>query len=313
MQTKSKLAAALAAILSVAGAAHADDAKSVVFIPGFAGNSFYNTVGYGIEQEAKALGWTYASQGSTTSFSAAAQTPFVNAVCGGSPTVLVIAPTDAAAMRGPIKKCMDLGVKVVIVDTSLNDPSGAVTSISSDNYQGGQLAADYIAEKLGGKGTVAIQSGSPNIVTQAARAKGAIDQFEAKYPDIKLLEIAYFTSEAAAQTGTTATITGSPELAAVFNTTSACIGPANAIGQSHTAKPLLVCYDSSETSNKLLKSGKVGALVVQDAENEGRLAVQAARDALDGKAAPASSLLTPVIITSEKANDPEMQKYYYKE
>lgn len=102
--TKHGLKTALTISLLLAGSLQSQAAaKSVAYIPGFFGNSFYNLLGSGIEAEAKTRGWSYTTQGSSTAFTAAAQTPIVNAICGKHPDVLIIAPTDAVAMRRPFR------------------------------------------------------------------------------------------------------------------------------------------------------------------------------------------------------------------
>jgi ribose transport system substrate-binding protein len=301
-----------AAMIMAPGTSFAQE-RTVAFVPGNFGHPFYNLLGKGIEESAKALGWTYVTQGSTK-FTAAGQTPIVNAVCGQKPDVLIVSPTDPVGMRGPIQRCIEAGIAVVLVDTTLADTSGVVTAISSDNIGGGKAAADFIGEKLGGKGTVSVQSGQANIITQAQRAKGATDQFAAKYPEIKVLELVYTqNSEATSETVTRATLTGTPDVGAFFNTAANCVGPSNAIERNGGNKPLLVCYDSSEAVTGLLKAGKVAALILQPAEQEGRAAVEAADLFLKGekdKIQP-SVVLEPIVVPAEKANDPDLQQYYY--
>src|ERR1700755_24465 len=46
---------------------------------------------------------------------------------------ILIAPTDVSASRPPIAAAMAAGIKVVLVDTTLSDPSGAVSPISSEH------------------------------------------------------------------------------------------------------------------------------------------------------------------------------------
>ena len=46
------------------------------------------------------------------------------------------------------------------------------TFIGSDNYEGGKLAGEFIAKKLGGKGKVAVLEGIPGHETGDSRLKG---------------------------------------------------------------------------------------------------------------------------------------------
>jgi len=45
------------------------------------------------------------------------QKPVVDAVVASKPDALLVAPTDVAAMQGPLKAAADAGIKVVLVDT----------------------------------------------------------------------------------------------------------------------------------------------------------------------------------------------------
>ena len=116
------------------------DSKLVAFVPGFFGIGFYNAVFAGVRDQAKKYGWKVVQQGSNQAFSPSAQTPYVQAVCSLKPALLVIAPTDPVAMRAPIEACMKQGVKVVVVDTKLNNSAGVISSIATDNAEGGTLA-----------------------------------------------------------------------------------------------------------------------------------------------------------------------------
>jgi ribose transport system substrate-binding protein len=286
--------------------------KVVAFVPGYLGNGFYNSLYDGVKSQAKKYGWTATQQGSNKSFSASAQTPYVRAVCARQPAVLVIAPTDAQAMRAPIQDCINAGIKVVIVDTTLTNSQGVVTSIQSGNEQGGELAADFIGKKLKGQGTVSIHTGSPQANTQALRVKGAQSVFNSKYPNLKQLEVIQDTEVNAAQTSTASSLIGHPELAAVFDATGSCVGEQKAV-EAAGKNVTIVCFDSSPSQNDLLKAGKVAAMVVQPAFQEGTIAVQSAYNVINGKASSVKKniQLKDVMITADDANKPEFQKYFY--
>ena len=51
---------------------------------------------------------------------------------------MLIAPTDTKALYAPIKQMADTGTKIVLVDTTLDQPDMAVSQIASDNEAGGK-------------------------------------------------------------------------------------------------------------------------------------------------------------------------------
>ena len=120
----------------------------VTLIAGVKGDEFYITMNCGAQAEAEKLGVSLDFQG-PDQFDASLQTPIVNAVTAKKPDAILIAPTDAKAMYAPIKQAADAGIKVVLVDTTLEQPDLAVSQIASDNLGGGKAAAKALAKEIG--------------------------------------------------------------------------------------------------------------------------------------------------------------------
>ena len=109
----------------------------MTLIAGVKGDEFYITMNCGAQAEAKKLGVTLDFQG-PDQFDATLQTPIVNGVAAKKPDAMLIAPTDSKAMYVPIKQVADAGIKIVLVDTTLEQADLAVSQIASDNEGGGQ-------------------------------------------------------------------------------------------------------------------------------------------------------------------------------
>ena len=62
--------------------------------------------------------------------------------------------------------------KIVLVDTTLEDPSMAVSQIASDNLEGGKTAAATLLDLIGGKGKVMVVNVKPGISTTDQRGQG---------------------------------------------------------------------------------------------------------------------------------------------
>src|ERR1700722_16334606 len=124
----------------------------MTFIQGVAGDGFYVTMGCGIQAEAKKLGNVTVNIQGPTQCAPTLQNPIIESVTAAKPDALLIAPDDVSASRPPIAQAMAAGIKVVLVDTTLSDPSGAVSQISSDNLAGGADAFAAIKELVPGGG-----------------------------------------------------------------------------------------------------------------------------------------------------------------
>ena len=277
-------------------------------MPGFFGIGFYNAVYAGVLAEAKKHGWKTIQQGSDQAFSPAAQTPYVRAVCTQKPALLVIAPTDPVAMRAPIQACMSMGVKVVIVDTKLTNSAGVISSISTDNAEGGTLAGTFIAKALGGKGVVSMHTGQPQATTQAIRIHAAQTVLN-KYPGITQLQVIPDATPDAAYSSTAASLVGNPNIGAIFDESGGCVQEEKAVSDAGK-KSLVVCFDASAQQDPLLKQGKIAALVVQPAYQEGTQAVKYGYDYLTGHKSKVKKhiQLNDVMVTSANANKPQFQQ-----
>jgi ribose transport system substrate-binding protein len=144
---------------------------NMTLIAGVRGDEFYITMNCGAQAEAKKLGATLNFQG-PNEFAADQQIPIVNAVAAKKPDAVLIAPTDTKALFAPINQLADGGSKVVLVDTTLEQPDMAVSEIASDNEGGGKVAAETLTKLIGGSGKVFVNNVKPGISTTDARAKG---------------------------------------------------------------------------------------------------------------------------------------------
>ena len=286
---------------------------SVAFIPGATGVAFYNSLAAGVQAEARKLGMSYSMQGAPD-FSPSAQTPVVDAVCSRHPSLLLIAPTDPVALRPAIQRCLNDGIAVVTVDTTLADKQGIVSAISSNNIQGGQAAGKIIGQELHGKGQVALMSLSPTASTQVERLQGARQELTSSFPGISIVATEY-TQQAPTSSETTARaiLSAHPGVGAFFG---AAEPNAEGVAQAMTStgKHLInVGYDASPTEVGLLKSGKISALIIQQPALEGQLGVQYGYDYLTGhrSSIKPSVLLPNVVVTTAQAGSPSVAKYYY--
>src|SRR5207245_10672153 len=98
---------------------------------------------------------------------------------------LVVSPAGSAQVMSALELASSRGIPVVLIDTDAPFPK-KVTYIGTDNRRGGQLAAQCLVDKLGGRGDVALISGVPGNESQDARAKGFVDAV-AEVPGMRLV------------------------------------------------------------------------------------------------------------------------------
>lgn len=266
----------------------AAESYEIAFVQGVAGDEFYISMQCGIEAAAAAAGATVTTQG-PQQFDPTLQKPIVDAIVSSAPDALLIAPTDVTAMFGPIKAAADAGIKVVFVDTTLEDSSMAVSRIASDNFGGGQAAFEAIEAANPEGGKVLVVSVQPGISTTDARAAG----FEAAVAENPLFEsigIEYSENDPAkAAQIVTAALQANPDLVGIFAANLfAAEGSATGIQQAGKAGEVtIVGFDAGPAQVQALKDGIVQALVAQQPAFIGQSGVEQAIAALKGEAVQA--------------------------
>ena len=150
---------------------------NVQFIQGVQGDEFYITMQCGAEAEAKKLGVTVTTQG-PQKFDPTLQKPILDSVMAAKPDAVMIAPTDVTAMQNPLQQASQ-STKVVLVDTTTDNPSYATSAIASDNEGGGRAAFDAIKQLNPNGGKVMVMSTDPGVSTVDARIKGFEDAVKA--------------------------------------------------------------------------------------------------------------------------------------
>src|SRR4030095_3162658 len=193
-------------------------------------------------------------------------------------------PTDVTAMQAPLKAASAAGIKIVLVDTTVKDPSIAVYAIASDNEGGGRAAFEAIKQLNPDGGKVMVMSVNPGISTTDQRAQGFEEAVKAD-PKFEYLPIQYSKNDPA----TAANLIGSapqedPDIVGVFAATlSAAEGTATGVRQAgKTATVKIVGFDAGPNQIKALREGTVQALVAQQPGVIGQYGVDMAVAALDG-------------------------------
>jgi ribose transport system substrate-binding protein len=294
-------------------AASPGKAWNLTLIQGVKGDPFYVTMACGAQAEATALGVNLTVTGGD-SWDATVQTPVVDAVTAAHPDGVMIAPNDSKAMFAPLKRLTDAGIKLTLVDTSLEDTSIAVANITSNNELGGTTAATTLASLIGDTGSVLVVNVDPGITTTDARVKGFTDEITANHPNITLLPVQYTHDDPTAATSiTTSTLAANSDLAGIFATNVInAEGVATALRTAGNTTVKVIAYDAGPKQQEDLTNGIVQGLVAQDPYTEGVDAVQQTVNALDGAPVTANIETELAGVTAANITDPAIAKFLYK-
>lgn len=200
-----------------------------------------------------------------------------------------------------LKRAQAEDIPVVLTATGLPEFPDAVTTVITDNLKGGEQAGEFIAEKLGGKGEIAIldiaRGTYPLLDLRADGVKKALEG-----TDIKV--VAQLDTNCETAKGVSASeniLTSHPNLSGFFGACGAAILGAE---QALKGQPALtVGYDALEPEVKAVLAGKQDATVAQFPEEIGREGVEAARKALLGQDVPKEILTRTELVTKENAKE----------
>jgi ribose transport system substrate-binding protein len=289
-------------------------AYKMSFIQGVAGDGFYVTMGCGMQAEAKKLGNVTVNIQGPTQFDPTLQNPIIESVTASHPNAILIAPDDVSASQTPIDQAMSAGIKVVLVDTTLNNPSGSVSQISSDNTAGGAQAFAAIKQLVPGGGQVLVVNTKPGISTTDQRTQGfaTAAQADSKYHYVGV-QYDQDSASVAAQV-TLAALQKNPGIVGIFATNLfSAEGAATGVRQAGKAGTVkIVGFDADPDQIQALQQGTVQALIAQHPYDIGTHAVDQAVAALQGKKTTPKIGTGFTIITKGDLNSPASQAAIYK-
>lgn len=210
---------------------------------------------------------------------------FLNAQVDG----ICLAPLDADALVRPVEEAGRAGVPVVILDSGLNtSPDDYVAFVATDNFRGGQMAAQAMAERLGDEGgkVICLRYNQGSDSTHQ-REEGFLDAI-ATFPNIEVI-----SSDQYAGTTTETAINKSQALLNKFGDVvdgvfTVCEPNAEGMlralqDRGLAGKVKLIAFDSSDSLREGLAAGHVSAIVLQDPVQMGYQAVKTLAAAIRGQ------------------------------
>lgn len=144
-------------------------------------NPFFVAMSKGVEEAGKELSAEVFVE--SAEYDLAKQTSQIENFITKKVDVILLNAVDTKGIAAAVQQAKDAGIPVIAVDT--NAEGGVDATVTSDNYQAGKLAGEYVIEQLGGKGNIAIIDGPP-VSAVTDRIKG----FEDAVKDSKIKIVA---------------------------------------------------------------------------------------------------------------------------
>ncbi len=224
---------------------------------------------------------------------------------------IVLAPLDRRGLVAPVETAVRGKIPVIIIDSGLESKLPA-SSVSTDNREGGRIAARNLGKLLGGKGNAIMLRYAVGSASTEQREEGFLEIMKKDFPGIKLLSTdqhAGATRDSAKRAAENLLNRYGRQVNGVFaSNESSAAGMLLALRDAGLAggKVKFVAFDSGETLNAGLKAGDVQGMVVQNPLNMGYLGVKTMVAVLQGKKVEPSIDTGVGFVTKENFNAPEM-------
>ena len=273
--------------LGSAPAAMAQDIYIPLISKGFQ-HQFWQAVKSGADQAAAEFGVRITFEGPDNETMVDRQIDMLAAALANNPSAIGFAALDSQAAIPLLQQAADAGIPVIAFDSGVESDIPATTA-TTDNVAAAALAADKMAELIGGAGKVAVVAHDQTSRTGIDRRDGFLNQIEANYPDIEVVSVQYGAGDQLQSTEVAkAILTANPDLVGMFGTNEgSAIGIVNAIREMATEGVTIIGYDSGKAQTDAIREGLMAGAITQNPVGIGYETVKAAVAAMNGEQLPA--------------------------
>jgi ribose transport system substrate-binding protein len=286
--------------------------KSIAVIPKSTTQVFWKAVEAGAREGAKEAGVDILWKGSLDEDDPAQQIQIVDQFVSEGMSGIVLAPIDKKALKRPVAAAMQKGIPVVIMDSPLDGEPGEhfVSTVSTNNHRGGEMAGQELGRLLNGRGKVVLFRFKEGSASTGQRETGFLDAIK-KFPDMQVIVDNRYSGTTAREAQSTALemLEQLKEADGIFCPTEpSTLGMLLALKRNNLAgSKKLVGFDTSPGLMQGLKTSEIQALVIQNPKKMGHEAVNALVAKMKGETVPTVIDSGAAVITKENLNTPENQ------
>ena len=223
---------------------------------------------------------------------------------------IVLAPSDSRSMVRVVRDAGRANIPVIIFDSGL-DSEDYVSFVATDNYKGGQLCAEKLAQIIEGKKVVVMRH-SEGSASTTKREQGFLDRIREVMPDVELVSTNQYAGDSLDRALQVAQnlLNRFDEIDGIFcpsePTAQAMLRALQISGKGKQTK--FIGFDANGDLVDGLKESEIHGLALQDPFKMGYLAVKTAVDHLNGQSVEKRIDTGVYMITPENMNEPRMQE-----
>lgn len=220
---------------------------------------------------------------------AAKQTDQLNSLIAQNVDAIILNPVDSKSIVPAVKKASEAGIPVVMGAMNI-DASGeayVVTYVGADEKDVGRAAGELMKQTLGELGgDVIVVEGKAGTDPQINRTAGFEEAIAGTNINV-VAKVAGDFDKAKAMTVTLDALTKYPNIKGIWvHDDTMCVGVVQAMKTMNYAGSdiAVVSYNGSQAGYDMVKAGDIVGTAVQPLVMEGSISLQAAVDAVNGKA-----------------------------
>lgn len=282
MFTRRTLLGAIGLAIMVGTPALADEPYVALISKGFQ-HQFWQAVKAGADKAAADLKVKVTFEGPDTETQVDRQIDMLAAALAKKPTAIGFAALDSQAATPLLKQAQAAGIPIVAFDSGV-DSDIPVATAATNNIAAAALAADKLAELIGGEGKVAALIHDQTSRTGIDRRDGFVNRIKEAYPKIEIVSVQYGAGDPLQSTEITKSILqANPDLKGMFGANEG-----SAIGVVNGAKELgskivIIGYDSGAQQKQSIRDGLMAGAITQNPIGIGYATVEAAVKASKGE------------------------------
>ncbi|MHC4118024.1 MAG: ABC transporter substrate-binding protein [Planctomycetota bacterium] len=289
---------------------------TVAVIPKGTIHEFWKTVHAGAEKAGREMGVDILWKGSLKEDDREAQISVVESIMARQVDGIVLAPLDDAALRRPVDEAMRGDMPVVIFDSGLQGDN-YVSYVATDNFKAGQLAGEYMARLLEGKGKVIVLRYAEGSDSTTKREDGFLDGISA-FEGVEIVssnQYAGVTTASALKAAENllsrySRADGGLDVDGIFCATEpTTLGILRALQETgYAGKIKFVGFDSSEKMIAALREGELDGFVVQNPMRIGYLGVKTLVQHLRGEKVAERIDTGSTLVTKDNLEQPQIHE-----
>ncbi|MBA3038887.1 MAG: ABC transporter substrate-binding protein [Alphaproteobacteria bacterium] len=286
MLNRRALMAALCAgsLIASSGMALAQDKLYIPLISKGFQHQFWQAVKAGADKAATEFGVEVTFEGPDTEAQVDKQMDMLAAALAKKPAAIGFAALDSQAATPLLKQAKDAGIPIIAFDSGVDSDIPA-TTVTTNNLAAAALAADKMAELIGGSGKVALVVHDQTSRTGIDRRDGFVNRVKEAYPNIEIVDIQYGAGDQLQSTEITkAILTAHSDIKGIFGANEgSAIGVLNAVKETGKTGVIVIGYDSGKLQKDAIRAGEMAGAITQNPVGIGYETVKAAIAAVKGE------------------------------